>query len=352
MNDAAAFDLSQYNYVLPPELIAQSPAEPRDSSRLLVMDRRSGETQHAVFREIGRFLRAGDLLVLNNTKVFPARTIGARTTTGRIEVFFLRDRGEGIWEALVRAHGNPRPGEFVNLEGGRLRVRLAQKLENGHWTIALPRGLDLLQALEEIGRTPLPPYIKRGEDRAHESGDRARYQTVFARHAGAVAAPTAGLHFTRELLDALRAAGVGTAEVTLHVGPGTFQPIKVQDIRLHAMHEEYYAMAPDSAARIAETKRAGGRVIAVGTTACRTLEAAAAAPAGFGPGEAWTKLYVFPPYEFRIVDALLTNFHLPKSTLLLLVSAFAGRERILAAYEEAKRQGYRFYSYGDAMLIV
>ena len=350
--DQNKHSLSDYDYTLPPERIAQAPAEPRDQSKLLVLSRETGAIRHAIFRDIIKFLRPGDLLVLNNTRVIPARTHGTRVTGGRIEVFFLRDRGEGQWEALIRAHGKTKNGEYVELEGGKLTVKVARKTEDGHWIVIVPRGVDLLKTLEEIGRVPLPPYIKRPPDGAQESADRARYQTVYAAHSGAVAAPTAGLHFTQRLLGELEQAGIRRAEVTLHVGPGTFQPIKTEDIRAHRMHEEFYSISAEAAAKILETKQAGGRIVAVGTTACRTLETVAARKEGFGPASGWTLLYIFPPYEFRMVNAMLTNFHLPRSTLLLLVSAFAGRDRVMAAYDAAQRQGYRFYSYGDAMLIL
>jgi S-adenosylmethionine:tRNA ribosyltransferase-isomerase len=347
-----SFTLSAFDYTLPPEQIAQTPADPRDHARLLTLSRATGAMEHAVFRELGRFLRPGDLLVVNNTRVFPARTLGFRATGGAIEVFFLRDLGGGRWQALIRCHGKPKNGEYVELEDGKLSVKLGEKTDDGSWVIGVPRGTDLLKTLAEVGRMPLPPYIGRGKDRAHEPEDRDGYQTVFARETGAVAAPTAGLHFTAALLDALQAQGIGRAEITLHVGPGTFQPVKEEDIRRHKMHEEYYSISPEAAARILETRRAGGRIVAVGTTACRALETAALADAGFAPGSGWTRLYVYPPWTFRMTDALITNFHLPKSTLLMLVSALAGRERVLAAYAEAQRLGYRFYSYGDAMLIL
>ena len=361
-HDDAQYDLSRYDYHLPPEMIAQAPAEPRDSSRLMVLHRlrpasRAGagggaEAQHAVFRDIGKFLRHGDLLVLNNTRVFPARTLGSRSSGGKVEVFFLRDLGEGLWEALVRCHGKPKGGEYLELEEGRLTVKLGQKTESGHWTVVVPRTRDLVETLQEVGRAPLPPYIRRDRDRVLEALDRERYQTVYAKKTGAVAAPTAGLHFTDALLRELRAAGIGAAEITLHVGAGTFQPLKDSDIRRHRMHEEFCFIGDEAAALISEARRSGGRIVAVGTTACRALETAMASPKGFGPYEGWTNLYIHPPYAFRVTDALLTNFHLPRSSLLLLVAAFAGRERILAAYEEAKRKGYGFYSYGDAMLIL
>jgi S-adenosylmethionine:tRNA ribosyltransferase-isomerase len=318
----------------------------------MVLHRADGKIEHVVFRDLGRFLRAGDLLVLNNTRVFPARTLGTRSTGGKVEVFFLRDLGQGLWEAMIRSHGKPKSGEYLQLEDGRLVVKLAEKTPTGQWTVLVPRQADLVKTLEKVGRTPLPPYVRRGEDRSLETEDRERYQTVYARRTGAVAAPTAGLHFTEALLRALREGGIGTAEVTLHVGLGTFQPIKVADIRRHRMHAEFFSIDADAAARITGAKRAGGRIIAVGTTSCRALETAAASPQGFGPFQGESRLYVYPPYAFKMTDALLTNFHLPRSTLLLLAAAFAGRERILGAYEEAKRLGYRFYRYGDAMLIV
>jgi S-adenosylmethionine:tRNA ribosyltransferase-isomerase len=318
----------------------------------MVLHLADGKIEHAVFRDLGRFLRSGDLLVLNNTRVFPARTLGVRSTGGKVEVFFLRDLGHGMWEAMIRAHGKPKSGEYLELEDGRLVVKLAEKTPSGQWTVVVPRQVDLVKTLQEVGRTPLPPYVRRSEDRSLEPNDRERYQTVYARQTGAVAAPTAGLHFTQSLLKSLRAGGIATAEITLHVGLGTFQPIKVEDIRRHRMHAEFFSIDADAAARIATTKRAGGRVIAVGTTSCRALETAAAQPQGFGPFQGESRLYVYPPYTFKMTDALVTNFHLPRSTLLLLVAAFAGRERILRAYLEAKRLNYRFYSYGDAMVII
>ena len=346
------YDLSLYEYDLPPEMVAQAPAEPRDSSRLMVLHRDTGAVQHAVFRDIGSFLRGGDLLVLNNTRVFPARVFAVRHTGGKVEILFLRDLGRGKWEAIIRAGGHPRAGEFIALGEGRCAVRLLSQADDGSWIVSLPRGTDLLPLLDELGRMPLPPYIRRGRDRAMEPLDRERYQTVYAKETGASAAPTAGLHFTDALLAELKGGGVGVTEVTLHVGAGTFRPIKERDIRQHRMHEEVYSISHAAAAEVVRARETGGRIVAVGTTACRTLEAAASAPEGFGPSAGRTGLYIVPPYAFRMTDALLTNFHLPRSTLLVLVSAFAGRDRILSAYEEAKREGYRFYSYGDAMLIL
>ena len=350
--DDSQFNLALYDYDLPREMIAQQAAEPRDSARLMVLHRETGKIEHRVFNEIGDYLSAGDLLALNNTKVFPARTFGSRHTGGKVEVFFLRGAEDGTWEAMVRCGGSPRPGEFLSLEGDKLSIRLLKKMPNGHWRVSLPRGTDLHKKLASVGRMPLPPYIKRDKTQPPDAHDRDRYQTVYAKETGAVAAPTAGLHFTESLLRDLEDAGVRTAEVTLHVGAGTFQPIKEDDIRRHKMHEEYYVIGPDAAQRIGEVKASGGRIVAAGTTACRTLEAAARRPEGFGPAEAWTDLYLTPSSTFKMTDVLLTNFHLPRSTLLVLVAAFAGRESILAAYEEAKRQDYRFYSYGDAMIIL
>lgn len=344
--EAEHVDVSQYDYDLPKERIAQVPAEPRDSARLLVLDRRSGEIEHAIFRDLGRFLDAGDLLVANDTRVFPARTLGTRFTGGRVEVFFLRETEPGKWEVMIRCNGHPAQGERLLLEDGRLHVRLLKKTPEGHWLVSVPRGADMTALLDELGRVPLPPYIHREPEQQRSPLDRERYQTVYAERPGAVAAPTAGLHFTPDLLKRLREDGVGMETITLHVGPGTFRPIKARDVSEHEMHAEWYCVPERVAERIKATAQAGHRVVAVGTTTCRALESAPD-----GPGEGWTRLFIHPPYEFRVVDAMITNFHLPRSSLLVMVCAFAGRERILNAYEAAKREGYRFYSYGDAMLI-
>jgi len=341
--------VSDYDYDLPKEMIAQRPSERRDGSRLLVLDRARGRVTHTRFREVGRFLSAGDLLVLNDTRVIPARLVGRRTTTGRVEMLLVRDLGKGRWEAMVRCHGKPRPGEFISFEHGRLTVRLLRPRPWGYWEVAMPHGVDLLALLEEVGRTPLPPYVHRG-GREMEAFDRKRYQTVYARRPGAVAAPTAGLHFTDDLMDELERAGVRRAFVTLHVGPGTFRPIRTADVRRHRMESEFYRLPADTARAVRETRRNGHRVVAVGTTTCRVLESVAAG-GEITEASGWTDLFICPPYRFRAVDALITNFHLPRSTLLVLVAAFAGVEPIMGAYEEARRLGYRFYSYGDAMLI-
>lgn len=346
------YNLASYEYDLPPEMIAQTPVDPRDGSRLMVLDTATGAVRHAVFREIGQFLRNGDLLVLNNTKVFPARTLGRRATGGKVEVLFIRECAPDHWEVMARCNGRLRPGERLLLEDGRLTVHLVENTPQGDWIAHLPDGTNLPALLDKVGRVPLPPYIRRAEEHQRDARDKARYQTVYARSTGAVAAPTAGLHFTKRLLHELARRNITTAEITLHVGPGTFRPIKTRDLRQHSMHAEFYAISQDTANRIIEAKASGRRVIAAGTTTCRALEAAAAAPRGLAATEAWTKLYIYPPYTFRVVDGLVTNFHLPRSSLLLLVSAFAGRERVLRAYDVARREGYRFYSYGDAMLIV
>lgn len=350
--DSGQYALARYDYELPREMIAQRPAEPRDGSRLMVLERGGTGVRHAVFRELGGFLRKGDLLVVNDTRVFPARVRGLRSTGGKVEVMFLRDLGQGKWEAMVSCGGNPRPGEQLLLEDDRLAVRLVQHGPEGYWTVSLPRGTDLGERLEELGRIPLPPYIKRDLEHEREPGDRERYQTVYARARGAVAAPTAGLHFTEGVFADLAARGVETATVTLHVGVGTFKPIRSADVRRHRMHGEYYVIPDEAAGMILAAKAEGRRVIAVGTTTCRALEAAAARSGGLNAGEGRAEIFIYPPYEFRVADGMVTNFHLPRSTLLLMVAALAGRERVLTAYEEAKREGYRFYSYGDAMLIV
>jgi len=289
---------------------------------------------------------------MNNTRVFPARVRGVRSTGGKIEALFLRDLGHGKAEAMISCGGNPRPGEQLMFEDDRLIIRLLKREEDGCWTVSLPRGTDLYALLEELGRIPLPPYIKRDAEHEREPDDRERYQTVYARERGAIAAPTAGLHFTERVFTDLAQRGVQTATITLHVGVGTFRPIRAEDVRRHQMHAEYYSISEDAATAILAAKNEGRRVIAVGTTTCRALEDAAARTGGLCAGQDKANIFIYPPYEFKIIDGMVTNFHLPKSTLLLMVSTLAGRERIMAAYEEARKSGYRFYSYGDAMLIV
>ena len=343
------FEAEAYAYDLPPEMIAQEPVTPRDASRLLVLDRQTGETTHVIFRELADFLTPGDLLVLNDTRVIPARVHGRRASGGKVEVLFLRDLGEGRWETLLRCNGRLREGERIALADGAVQVRLLRRADRGAWLVA-SRKVDLLRTLERVGTTPLPPYIQRRENDPRAEADRERYQTIYAAHEGAVAAPTAGLHFTQEVFDSLSARGIDWTCVTLHVGAGTFRPITAADIRDHHMHAEVYDVPEPTVAAVRAARERGGRVVAVGTTSCRVLEAIAQGNGQPSAGE--TSIYIRPPYAFRATDALITNFHLPRSTLLVMVSAFAGRERVLAAYEECKARGYRFYSYGDAMLIL
>ena len=346
--------VADFDYVLPPELIAQEPAERREGARMLVLDRAAGSVSHRRFSDLEEYLRPGDLLVVNNTRVIPARVFGRKAATGgRVEFLLLEETEPGLWDALMRARRRPRPGEQVILDEDLAVATVLEERELGRVRVRLETKIPWLEMLERIGQTPLPPYIQRkevsGERRAE---DKARYQTVFAREPGAVAAPTAGLHFTPEILDRLAARGIGHATVTLHVGLGTFRPVTVEQVEDHRMENERWWIPEETARRIAAAKSAGGRVVAVGTTSVRTLESAAARPEGFGAGQGRTELFIHPPYRFQIVDALLTNFHLPKSTLLMLVSALAGQEAVLQAYEEAIRERYRFYSYGDCMLIL
>jgi len=345
MDTTAGYRLSDYDYDLPPDRIAQRPAERRDASRLLVLDRAADAVIHRSFGDVREYLRSGDLLVLNDTRVIPARLRGERFTGGKVEALLVREAEPGKWEILLKAGGRPRQGEVIDFAGGRLRLRLLRRTATG-WLASVPRGTDVPAVLHECGETPLPLYIRpaEGEDTYH----RERYQTVYARENGAVAAPTAGLHFTPELLEALRRDGVRTTTITLHVGPGTFLPVRTEDIRCHRMHAEFFRISHEAAEEI-NRARAAGRIVSVGTTCCRVLESQGDKAEA---REGWTDLFIHPPFRFGYTDALLTNFHLPRSTLLMLVAAFAGRERILSAYREAVREGYRFYSYGDAMLIL
>lgn len=335
------------DYHLPEHLIAQEPAARRDESRLLVVRRDSGALEHRVFRDLPELLRPGDLLVLNDTKVIPARLVGRRERTGgKWEGLFLRETPGG-WELLAQTRGYPRDGEAFVTDSG-LRLTLAGRTAERHWLMRPdPPGLaaDLLAV---HGQVPLPPYIRKG--RAADA-DRERYQTVYAERSGSVAAPTAGLHFTPELLDRLAAAGVRTARVTLHVGLGTFAPVTADDPAKHAIHSEWCEVGPEAVDAIRQAKARGGRVVAVGTTTTRTLESAAR-PDGLKPFRGETALFIRPPFEFRVIDALVTNFHLPRTTLLLLAQAFAGSDLLRRAYHEAVAHGYRFYSYGDAMVIL
>ena len=338
-----------FDFDLPRELIAQHPSPRRDESRLLVLDRAADRIEHRQFRDIVDYLHPGDLLVLNDTKVVPARLVGHRSTGGRVEALLVEPATSG-WTAMLKCRGRLREGEEIDFEGGALRAVYRGRDDSGK--ALLDFGLaasELMVKLESVGRAPLPPYIKRPpEDDPDRADDRERYQTVYAATPGAIAAPTAGLHFTSDLLDRLAARGVRHTTVTLHVGLGTFQPVTAERVEDHEMHAEAFAF-PEEAARAIE--QATGRVVAVGTTAARVVETVASQP-DWGSAFGWTGIFITPGYTFKRVDALLTNFHLPRSTLLMLVSALAGREGILAAYEEAVRLRYRFYSYGDAMLIV
>lgn len=340
-----------FDYELPTSLIAQAPLESRDSSRLLVLDRQKGTIEHRRFLDLGDYLRPEDCLVVNNTQVLPARLRGIRESTGgKWEGLYLRSTG-GLWEIMLKSGGRPQPGEYLVTDPdapGQLRLQLVSKESAGTWWVRPEEEASAIELLQRVGHVPIPPYIRQGLETPL---DRLRYQTVYAAVPGAVAAPTAGLHFTEDLLTHLIAMGVVQTQVTLHVGPGTFQPMKVHDTDEHVMHAEWCSLTPKTAETIRSQRERGGRVVAVGTTAVRTLEAASQNGA-LAPFEGETNLFIVPPYQFRSVDLLITNFHLPKSTLLMLVSAFAGREQVLEAYREAVRSGYRFYSYGDAMLIL
>ena len=336
--------LADFDYPLPKDLIAQQPVSPRDASRLLVVERASGRLMHRTFREIVDYLHDGDVLVVNDTRVLPARLRGRRAGTGgAVELLLLRPSENGAWEALVRPGRRVRDGTIVEVGAGATPVRIGARLPDGRRMISLPSGGEMMDLLRRAGEVPLPPYIKRTPD------DPEAYQTVYAREDGAVAAPTAGLHFTPELLEQLRQRGVGVVTLTLHVGLGTFQPVTVDDIRQHRMEVEHYTIPPQAAAAINDRR---GRLVAVGTTTVRALETAPGAGGRVSAGSGWTDLFIYPGFAFRAVEALVTNFHLPRTTLLMLVCAFAGRELVLRAYEEAIRERYRFYSFGDAMLIL
>lgn len=346
--------IEDLDYDVPEELIAQEPAAERDASRLLVLERASGRVSHRRFGELPSLLRAGDVLVVNDSRVVPARFAVRRATGGQHSALFLRRREDGAWEVLLDHSNRLQAGAVVTIAGTEHRLRVEEHFGRGLWRVRPEGDVSPEAVLEAVGVPPLPPYIRRPPDTPPEriAQDRERYQTVYARRAGSVAAPTAGLHFTPALLDRLRGAGVEVVSVTLHVGLGTFRPITTQRVEDHEMHAEWYEVTAEAAERINETKRGGGRVVAVGTTAVRTLETAADERGDVRPGQGWTRLFILPGYRFRVVDALITNFHQPRTTLLALVCALAGRERILAAYQEAIRERYRLFSYGDAMLIV
>ena len=337
---------SDFNYELPKELIAQTPLEKRDTSRLMTLDRKTGAWEHHHFYELPDFLYPGDCLILNDSRVLPARLLGQRLPGGGAsEVLLLIDRGEKTWECLVRPGRHMRQGTKLSFGNGELTAEVVEVLPDGNRLVRFDYDGIFLEVLERLGKMPLPPYIK------EELQDRERYQTVYSKVPGSAAAPTAGLHFTPELLERIQEKGIGIGYVTLHVGLGTFRPVKEEEITEHEMHSEFCILPPETARLINETKASGHRCICVGTTSCRTLESWAAEDGHMEPKAGWTNIYIYPGYRFKVMDGLVTNFHLPESTLIMLVSAFAGREHVLAAYEEAVREKYRFFSFGDAMFL-
>ncbi len=339
-------NVSEFNFELPQELIAQDPLEDRSASRLLTLDKETGKTMHKHFKDLKSFLKKGDCLVLNDTKVIPARLYGVREETGaRIEVLLLKRKENDVWETLVKPGKKARPGTVLSFGDGLLKGTVTDVVEEGNRLIQFSYEGIFEEILDRLGQMPLPPYI------THELKDKTRYQTVYAKHDGSAAAPTAGLHFTNELLREIEEMGVIIAHVTLHVGLGTFRPVKVENVLEHHMHSEFYMVEEEEARRINDVKKAGGRVICVGTTSCRTLESAAGEDGAVKAGSGWTDIFIYPGYRFKVLDGLVTNFHLPESTLVMLVSALAGREHVLNAYKEAIEERYRFFSFGDAMFI-
>ena len=336
---------SDFYFDLPEELIAQTPLERRDSSRLLHLDKTTGELEHRHFYELLDYLREGDCMVFNDSRVLPARLIGARPTGGSVELVLLRDLGEGRWECLSRPGRKTKPGTEILFGNGELKATVESVAEGGNRIVRFDYEGIFLEVLERLGKMPLPPYIK------EELQDNERYQTVYSREIGSAAAPTAGLHFTKELMEKIAAKGVKLCYVTLHVGLGTFRPVKAEEIEDHEMHSEFCIIPEETARIVSETKKKGGRVIAVGTTSCRTLESFAREDGSLPAASGWTNIFIYPGYTFKCVDAMVTNFHLPESTLIMLVSALAGREHVLHAYEEAVKERYRFFSFGDAMFI-
>lgn len=336
-----------FYFELPEELIAQDPLEDRSSSRLLVLDKTTGEVSHHIFKEITDYLEPGDCLVLNDTKVIPARLIGEKEDTGgKIEVLLLKRKQDHVWETLVKPGRKARVGARISFGGGLLKGEVVDIVEEGNRLIRFEYEGIFEEILDRLGQMPLPPYI------THRLQDQSRYQTVYAKHTGSAAAPTAGLHFTPELLKQIEDKGVETARVTLHVGLGTFRPVKVDNIQEHHMHSEFYQIPAEAAEKINRAKDSGKRVICVGTTSCRTIESAADERGRLKECSGWTDIFIYPGYQFKALDCLITNFHLPESTLIMLVSALAGRERTLNAYEQAIEERYRFFSFGDAMLVV
>lgn len=336
---------SDFYFDLPEELIAQTPIQQRDHSKLLHLDKITGEIEHRHFYELPQYLREGDCLVLNDSRVLPARLIGARSTGGSVELVLLRDLGEGRWECLSRPGRKTKPGTELHFGGDELTATVEQVAEGGNRIVQFHYDGIFLEVLERLGKMPLPPYIK------EELKDSERYQTVYSRELGSAAAPTAGLHFTKELLAEIEKKGVNICYVTLHVGLGTFRPVKEDEIENHEMHSEFCMIPERTASIVTDTKKRGGRVIAVGTTSCRTLESFADADGSLRAQSGWTDIFIYPGYRFRCIDALVTNFHLPESTLIMLVSALAGRDNVLNAYRIAVSEKYRFFSFGDAMFI-
>ncbi|GAA4293545.1 tRNA preQ1(34) S-adenosylmethionine ribosyltransferase-isomerase QueA [Anaerocolumna aminovalerica] len=336
-----------FNFYLPEELIAQDPLEDRSSSRLLVLDKETGELEHKVFKDIIDYLKEGDCLVINNTKVIPARLIGEREGSGaKVELLLLKRQENDVWETLVKPGKKAKTGDRISFGDGLLVGEIIKVVDEGNRLVKFYYEGIFEEILDKLGQMPLPPYI------THQLKDKNRYQTVYAKHEGSAAAPTAGLHFTKELLEQIAAKEVTIANVTLHVGLGTFRPVKVENIKEHHMHSEFYHIEEEEAEKINNTKKNGGRIICVGTTSCRTVESAAGEDGMVKPGSGNTEIFIYPGYKFKVLDALITNFHLPESTLIMLVSALAGREHVLQAYDAAVKERYRFFSFGDAMLIV
>ena len=336
-----------FYYELPQELIAQDPLEDRSSSRLLVLDKKTGDIQHHIFREIVNYLNPGDCLVINDTKVIPARLIGAKEETGaKIEVLLLKRGQNDVWETLVKPGRKAKPGTRISFGDGLLKGEVIDVVDEGNRLIRFEYAGIFVEILDRLGQMPLPPYI------THQLRDKDRYNTVYAAHSGSAAAPTAGLHFTPELLEEIGRKGVDIARVTLHVGLGTFRPVKVEEVENHHMRSEFYMIDEEAAEKINRAKEQGGRVICVGTTSCRTVESAADEEGRLKACSGWTEIFIYPGYQFKVLDGLITNFHLPESTLIMLVSALAGREHVLDAYEEAVKERYRFFSFGDAMLVI
>lgn len=335
-----------FNFYLPEELIAQDPLEDRSSSRLLVLEKETGKLEHKIFKDIVGYLNKGDCLVINNTKVIPARLIGEKEGTGaKVEVLLLKRHQDDVWETLVKPGKKAKIGSKISFGGGLLTGTVVEVVDEGNRLVQFTYNGIFEEILDQLGQMPLPPYI------THQLQDKNRYQTVYAKYEGSAAAPTAGLHFTKELLKEIDEKGVTIANVTLHVGLGTFRPVKVDNILEHHMHSEFYQIEPEEAEKINNTKKNGGKIICVGTTSCRTVESAAGEDGMVKAGSGNTEIFIYPGYQFKVLDSLITNFHLPESTLIMLVSALAGREHVLHAYEEAVKERYRFFSFGDAMFI-